>query len=561
MTIAQTDTSAKTKNLRRTFILIIARIVIITILLGITIFIDLKRDLFSLTYPTINIFYILVALIYLFSAVYMILYKLKLNYRRNIYLQITVDTLAITFLIMMFGNTQIDYSLFYTLVIIYSAIFIGRRGGLIVASVASIFYGLLLNLEFYNLLPSFSLMGEESKYNFADAFTNLIVRITSFYVLAFLASFIVEQEKKTASLLEEKESEFSQLDLLFRSIVESVYTGVMTVSLNNVIKTFNHAAEEITGFSRRNVQDRILDDVFPEFLPYLTDEMINDQINQRIEMVIKSKKGNKVNLGLTVSPLKGKSDKRIGNILIFQDITHIKQMEKDLERSRNMALIGEMAAGWAHEVRNPLAAITGSIELLKQGMEPEGTNKRLMEIVLRSKDQLESFVRDFLTLARPVPAHREPVNLGEVIDEIIENIRLHKNWNDLLEIKKDIPEGMVAFASKEQIRQAVNNLVLNAVQSMEQGGVLSIESKSVRLDNGDRNIEIIISDTGCGVAEDDLERIFEPFFTKKEKGTGLGLSIVNHIIEGYRGKIWIDSVVGKGTTCRLRLPVERQEKI
>ena len=355
--------------------------------------------------------------------------------------------------------------------------------------------------------------------------------------MAFLASFIVEQEKKAESLLEEKESEFNQLDLLFRSIVESVYTGVMTVDLNNIIKTFNTAAEEITGFSRGKVQGLNLVDVLPYFLPFLTKETIDEQIKTRIEIVTKGKTGDKINLGLSVSPLKGKSEKQIGNILIFQDITKIKQMEKALEKSRNMALIGEMAAGWAHEVRNPLAAITGSVELLKQGQELEGTNKRLMEIILRSKNQLESFVRNFLQLARSVPVAREIVDLNKVIEEILENIKLGKEWTDTLKIKHEFSKNVKVSADKKQIRQIINNIILNAVQAMDEGGELSLETKQTQLDDGKKYAEIKISDSGCGIKENIFNKVFEPFFTDKEKEQVLGLAIVNHIVEGYKGKI------------------------
>ena len=278
MSITHDDVLTKQKNVRRLIFLIVTRIFIITLFLGITIFIDVKKQLLSIDYVTINFFYLIVIIIYFFSAVYIFLHKFKVNYKSNLYLQITVDILAVTSLIFMFGNTQIDYSLLYTLVIIYSAIFLGRKGGLFIASVSSIFYGLFLNLEFYNLSPSFSFIKQDPNFNSADALTNLVLRITSFYVLAFLASFIVEQEKKAESLLEEKESEFNQLDLLFRSIVESVYTGVMTVDLNNIIKTFNTAAEEITGFSRGKVQGLNVVDVLPDFLPFLTKETIDEQI-------------------------------------------------------------------------------------------------------------------------------------------------------------------------------------------------------------------------------------------------------------------------------------------
>lgn len=560
MSITHQDDLSKEKNKRRFFFLIISRIIIITIFLIITVFINIKKQLFTIPDITINFFYFIVAVIYFFSAIYALLYKLRVSYRKNIFLQIAIDILAVTSLIFMFGNTQIDYSLLYTLIIIYSAIFLGRKGGVFVASISSIFYGIFINLEFYNLMPSLPIIKIDYDIYTADAFTNLMVRITSFYFLAFLASFIVEQEKKTSVLLEEKESEFNQLDRLFRSIVESVYTGVMTINMNNIIKTFNNAAEEMTGFSRDSLQGRKLDDVFPEFVPFLTDEMINQQMSNRIEMAIKGSTGNRINLGVSVSPLRGKHEKRIGNIIVFQDITKIKEMEKDLEKSRNMALIGEMAAGWAHEVRNPLAAITGSIELLKQGMELEGTNKRLMEIVLRSKDHLETFVRDFLLLARPVPANREPVDINGIIEEILESIKIKKDWNEKIEIKKKYSNAAGAFANKEQIRQIIYNLVLNAVQSMGKDGILSIETGKVQLNDGNEYTEIMISDTGCGIAEDDLEKIFEPFFTKKEKGTGLGLSIVNHIIEGYNGKIKIESIVNQGTTCRVLLRIEEKGK-
>jgi len=559
MSIIHNDVLLNDKKTRRTLYLILSRIIIISLLLGITVYIDIKKQLLTISDVTINFFYFMVAVIYLFSAIYALLYKLKVNYKKIVFLQISVDIIIVTSLIFMFGNTQVDYSLFYTLIIIYTAIFLSRKGSLFVASISSILYGLYLNLEFYKLMPSFSIIKYDYDINVADALTNLIVRITSFYFIAILASFIVEQEKRAEYLLQEKESDFNQLDLLFRSIIESVHSGVMTIDMNNIIKTFNTAAEEITGFSRGKVEGLSVDDVLPEFLPFLTRETFEEQSKIRIEITIKGKNKEKINLGLSVSPLKGKAERQIGNILIFQNITQIKQMEKTLEKSKNMALIGEMAAGWAHEVRNPLAAITGSIELLKDGLELKGTNKRLMEIVLRGKDQLENFVRNFLLLARSVPVSRELVDLNIVIEEILENIKLSQKWNEKIKIKKLFLKNAGIFANKEQIRQIINNIILNAIEAMEEGGLLFIETKQVQLEEQKKFIKINISDTGCGIREDDLNKIFEPFFTRKERGTGLGLSIVYHLVEGYKGKIEIDSEEGKGTKCLVWLPVENEE--
>jgi two-component system sensor histidine kinase PilS (NtrC family) len=266
--------------------------------------------------------------------------------------------------------------------------------------------------------------------------------------------------------------------------------------------------------------------------------------------------GNNIHLGCSISSLKDRNEQQIGHIIIFQDLTEIKQMEENLEKSRKLALIGEVAAGLAHEMRNPLAAISGSIELLTQGCEFEGTNKRLMGIILRGKDQLENFVRDFLSLARPVPALRELVNINEVVEEVLEHIKVYKSWTDKIEIIKVFSDDVLAYANKEQVRQIINNLVLNAVQAMEEGGVLSIETKLDELDEKKKYAQIKVSDTGCGIKETDLNKIFETFFTNKEKGIGLGLPIVNHIVEGYNGKIKIESVVNKSTICYVWLPIE-----
>jgi two-component system sensor histidine kinase PilS (NtrC family) len=559
MPVLNSEALTKEKDVRRMFFLIISRIVIITLFLGITIFVDIKKQVFTISQITLNFIYLIAAAVYFFSVIYLLLFKFVKDLKNNIYLQMGIDVILITFLIFLTGNTQIDYSLFYTLVIIYSVIFLGRKGGLIVASASSIFYGLFLDLEFYNLMPFIFPVQNDYNLSSADVLTNILVHVVSFYVLAFLASFVVEQEKKTRSLLEEKESEFNQLDLLFRSMVESVYTGVMTIDLQNTIKTFNHAAEEITGFPRAKVQDRLIEDVFPEFVPFINEETINEQTQKRLEVIITGKMGNKIDLGWSISPLIGKHDNQIGNILIFQDLTKIKQMEKKIEKNKNMALIGEMAAGWAHEVRNPLAAITGSIELLKQGLKLDGTDERLMQIILRGKDQLDSFARDFLLMARPVPVSRELVDLNEVVEEVLENIKLNKDWISTIKIVKVSSSKVKAFANTEQVRQIINNLVLNAIQSMEEDGILSIETKRVRLEDKKEYAEIKVSDTGCGIKENDLKNIFEPFFTNKVKGTGLGLTIVNHIVDGYNGKIKIESTLNQGTVCSVWLPGKKEE--
>jgi two-component system sensor histidine kinase PilS (NtrC family) len=399
----------------------------------------------------------------------------------------------------------------------------------------------------------------ERSYDFQaeDVFIRILVHIVSFYILAFLASFVVEQEKKTRFLLREKESAFNQLDLLFRSIVESVDTGVMTINLLGTIKTFNRAAEEITGFPRAYVANRPLGDIFPEFALSFNAGIIKEQAKSRMEVIIKVKSKKNIHLGCSISPLKDKNDKQIGSILIFQDLTEIKLMEENLEKGNRLALIGEMAAGLAHEMRNPLASITGSIQLLRQSLNLEDTDERLMQIILRGKDQLDSFVHDFLLLARPIPATRDLIAINEIMEDVLENIKLSHEWRDSITVNCTFAEKMSVFANREQIRQVIYNLVLNAVQSMTEGGVLSLIAQSKKQKNRE-SVEIRITDTGCGIEEKNLKDIFEPFYTNKDKGTGLGLTIVGRIVDGYGGRIRIESTINQGTSCTLWLPGNKE---
>jgi len=539
--------------------LIIFRVIIISLFLGMTIFIAIKSPGFPISQNVLYLLSFIIALTYMFSVVYSLMLKFLDNLRVNIYLQLTVDVILITLLVYLTGGVKSNYSVIYTLIIIYSVIFLGRKGGFIVASAASIAYGLLLDLEFYKLLPSISFLERDYNLSVGDVFVRILVHIISFYVLAFVSSIVVEQERKTRSLLEEKESEFDQLDLLFRNIIESVDAGVMTINLQGTIKTFNRAAEEITGFQLAGVENRKIADVFPEFAQFFAMEKINEQIRNRMEVIVTDKKGKKINLGCSISPLKDKNDKQIGNILIFQDLSEIKLMEENLEKSKKLALIGEMAAGLAHEMRNPLAAITGSIELLKQGLNLNGTDKRLMQIILRGKNQLDSFVRDFLLLARPIPTSRELFDLNEVVEEVLENIKLTDDWTSAIKIVKVFSGKTKSLANREEVRQIIHNLVINAVQAMKEGGILSIEIKNQKLNDQEDYVEIKVKDNGCGIEEKNLKNIFEPFITNKEKGTGLGLAIVSRFVDGYKGRIKVESIINEGTTFIVWLPEKKDD--
>ena len=549
------------------------RVVIVTFLLGIAAFIQIKGTR-ALPGASLTSLYIIILLTYFLSFLYLLLIRTIESIEWNIYVQSLADVTLITGLVYATGGIESIYSVFYPLVIIYSVLFLARRGGIIVASVSSILYGLLLDLEFYGLIHPIYPWDYNYDYSAGYVFSRIFIHIVSFYIIAFLASFAVKQEKKVRELLAAKESAFDQLDLLHKSIIESVDTGILTIDHQGNIKSFNSGAKEITGFPYSKVINRRIDSIFPDFFRIVDDVEDKDSqetVRNRFEMVVPGKI-----LGCSVSPLVDSNEKKIGKILIFQDLTTIKEMERQVERNRRLALIGEMAAGLAHEIRNPLASISGPIQMLEKDLDLGETDKKLMQIILRGKDQLENFMKDFLLLARPNLAERENIDIKVILDDVLESIRYVPDWCKDIEVIRTSNDQTGLYGNRMEIRQVIWNLVLNALQSMSDGGRLNIETRIVAGDennppipplikggkggfsNKKEYLEIQISDDGCGIEEKDQSRVFEPFYTTKEKGTGLGLAIVNRIVESHGGKIRIESEPGKGTNCIILMPRGRQ---
>ncbi len=531
--------------------LIFFRVVIATFLLGITTFIRIKETEPSLQAALAPVYFI-IALIYLFSFACLFIPKIIKNIRLNIYIQSLSDISLITGLVYATGGIESIYSVLYPLVIIYSTLFLAGRGGLISASAGSIFYGLLLDLEYYGLIQPIYTWDYDYNYEAGYIFSRIFIHIISFYIVALLTSFVAKQEKMARDLLKKKESAFDQLDLLHKSIIESVDSGILTIDLNGNIKSFNKGAEKITGFLRSEIINKKLSDVFPVLSSVLNKENQWKQ-GRRFEAV-----GSGKILGCSVTPLVDSNRKKIGNTLIFQDLTVIKEMERKIERNKRLAFVGEMAAGLAHEIRNPLASISGPIQMLSKDLRLDETDRKLMQIILRGKDRLDGFVKDFLLLARPKPSERRDINVEVIIDDLLESLRFSPEWREDIEVTKNLCNQTSIYGNKAEIRQVIWNMISNAVQAMREGGKLKIETSEVFNDTKEY-LEIRISDNGCGIEEKNQDKVFEPFYTTKKNGTGLGLAIVNRIVESHMGKIRIKSKPGKGTDCIVLLP--RQEEV
>ena len=543
-------------------ILLLSRLLITTLLLVIYLYLQFQEEELL---PEISIrgFGAAIFASFALAAAYTVFRYFVADARLNVYLQGVGDVFLVTGLVHATGGVVSVYAVFYPLIVIYSVFFLGRGGGMIIASLCSVCYGLLLDLEYYRIVP----VGEYVHFQFYDqraghVFTRIVTYIVSFYIIAFLASFVVERERRARTLLAEKETAFDQLDLLHRSIIESVDAGIVTTNLLQQIKSFNRAATQLTGFSFRTVENRNINEVFPGFANAagLADDRDPSGVpRSRFEMPFRGSDREEMILGCAVSPLKDKRGRRIGHILVFQDLTAIRRMEESVEKSRRLAFIGEMAAGLAHEIRNPLASISGSIQVLKNSLVLPDADHRLMQIILRGREQLENVVRDFLLLARPSTGIPESFDPRAVIDDVIESLRYVADWNEGIQVVRNYRHSGSMSANRTEFRQVLWNLLLNAVQVMPEGGTLTVETDMAEAADEKRFLQLRISDSGPGIGASDLEKIFEPFYTTKERGTGLGLAIVNRIVEGMEGSIALDTLTGRGTTFRIRLPLPESE--
>ncbi len=535
--------------------LMLLRVIVVTFLLGIAAFIQVKSSQ-ALQAEIFAPIYSIIIATYILSLLYILFLKVIKNLRINIYIQGVCDVTIITVLVYVTGGIDSVYSALYNLVIIYSALFLARKGGLIIASASSLFFGFLIAFNYYRLFP---LYGAAADYSFGAGYvlSKVFIHIASFFIVALLVSFIVEQEKRSRSLLTEKETEFDQLDLLYKSIIEHVNAGIVTVDLKGRIKSFNRTAEEICGYLFSQVEGKPIDSIFSGFSE--TREKMRKKQKEgepikRGEIVISDRQDNDIVLGFSDSYLMSSRGDRIGDIVIFQNLTATKDMEKEVEKSKNLALIGEMAAGLAHEIRNPLTALSGSIQLLKRNLDLDKTDMRLMEIVLRGREQLENLISNFLLLARPVVAEREDIDTNDIVKDVVETLRYSQDWHESIKVEMDFCDRADMYGNRTEVKQMLWNLVLNAVQAMEDGGTLKIETSVTTADNGKEFLGVSITDTGCGIEQEQESKVFTPFFTTKERGTGLGLAIANRIVESHGGELKIESNVGVGTTCKILFP-------
>jgi two-component system sensor histidine kinase PilS (NtrC family) len=472
-------------------------------------------------------------------------------------LNIAIDIGIVTTLVQFSGGADSPFGFLYVVVAFYGALLFERKGALMTAGLGGLAHGAVLLAGASGDAPIGTVV-----------FTAWALNAGAVGGVALLGSFLASELRRTGEALRQRTSDLAELANLHERTVESLMSGLLTTDLEGCVTSFNPEAERITGTSVAEALGRDVDGVIPGLREMMEGELRAGTGSGRSRMTYSSRSGASIYLGLGAYILRDESGGPSGHVVIFQDVTEVVAMEEELRRSERLAAAGELSASIAHEIRNPLAAISGSIQLLQRGEggveEPEAS-RRLMNIVVRETDRLNALITDFLEYARPGPLKLESVELAAVVEEMLEVFQAA--LPEGVTVAVDIPSGLRVRGDSGQLRQILWNLALNGVQAMPDGGVLRVSASeagslvSQEPGDGDRNegdedgwVEVMVQDEGMGIPQGRMDQVFDPFFTTKPEGTGLGLPTVHRSVEEHGGSLRLESIEGSGTTVRVRLP-------
>jgi len=485
------------------------------------------------------------------SFCYAVAHKFNRSYQTQAVIQLAFDVWLTTWLVWTTGDTQSPYVILYIVIIAIASFFLGSNGALFTAVGCVFVFTAVALPASLGLMPRFG--GALPEASFVRAIQSVGFNDVAFLIVGLLTKQLAERQSRSAVELIATTQTLANLRALHERIVESIRSGLITTDLEGHIFTFNTAAEEITGYKAEQVRGQHISTLVGNIDAQIQESLRAadaGEISPRFEAECLTPEDLHLRLGFSMSPLFTESGEVTGLIMSFQDLTEVRSMEETARRQDRLAAVGRVAAGIAHEIRNPLAAMRGAIQVLKSDMEGDSSQAQLMGIILNESDRLNKIITDFLTYARPRLADFEPVDVRDVIGETLTLLRhspdLHKD-HKIEEVLADEP--MMTDADASQLKQVFWNLSRNAIQAMPNGGTLRVEVR--RRKSG--RIQIIFSDTGVGMSSQQVERLFEPFSSTKGS-TGLGLSIVYQIIRDHGGSINVRSLEGQGTTINVELP-------
>ncbi len=485
-----------------------------------------------------------------------------------LYVQVFLDVLLMGLVVFYTGASSSTLMLIFLVPIILASAFLYLRGSLFAASLSVLTIAVLIYLDARGMLTDYgpSYLQEAVELDFVDSqeavelLGGWVAASLALFTAAFISGFMAENQVTIVKELSDLSRRLERVRLDTSDVLANLESGLVTVDADRRIVFFNQAAREILGIMGLEPQGRPYDSVFNGRLEALG-ELIGrcfagEDVSLRNEVQVDLPGGDTIPLGVSPTILEGEGSIR-GVVLIFQDLTEAKRVEEKIRRQDRLAVIGELSAGIAHELRNPIASISGSVEVLSESASLEDEeDQRLLGLVLNESARVNAIVEDFLNYARIERAERATIQLDQLLDDVVTLVRNHPSFQQGREVEVDVEECPHVLGDPGQMKQVFLNLVLNGLEALSGAGVVRIRcpDPDEELPLGDGLVEIWVQDDGPGVPVDEAAEIFEPFYTSKRGGTGLGLAVVQRIVESHDGRIMYAPARDGTTTFRVYLP-------
>jgi len=551
-----TSESNSTRSpLRRKLVWFIrVRIFTVTMLLALGVLVQLRTPGLWPVGP----YFFLVGLTYALTIVFLLSLTHVEQRRWLIDLQLATDAVVISAVVLLTGGVSSYFSTLYALPIIGASILQFRRGGLLVGSLSALFYAVVVMGQYQGafilLEARWPAIGLLPRPPATLAFYMVGLDVFGFLVVAAFSGYLAERLRSADASLARASTEIADLQAFNQDVIESLTSGLATTDQHGRVMSFNGAAEHITGYRAADALGRTAVELLqlpPTFAMALSGKL---EASRRVDLRFTTPSGRQIDLGLSAAPLITPGG-RAGFLFVFQDVTDTRRLQRKSTAHERLAAVGEMAAGIAHEIRNPLASMSGSIQILRQELPLNLEQTQLMDIVLRESERLNETIKSFLAYARPerIPSRR--VDLRRTVNDTALLLRHGPESGDKHQIQVDVPHSPVWFDADEgEIRQVVWNLATNGIRAMPDGGTLVLGLVA----DGAAGVTLTVRDEGVGIPPDELDSVLQPFHGTFAEGTGLGLAIVNRIVSDYSGEIQVSSAPAAGTTICVRLPASAQ---
>ncbi len=498
------------------------------------------------------------------SLFFLIYNQISTDYRLQAYLQIFCDIIIITAIVHLTGDLESNYFSLYLVTIILASILFPRGRAFLIAAFSFVMMGAMIELvylpkvspELVTRFPTLQYL-ETSSVLTPELMTALQVKIGAsffgFFAVVYLVSYLAESRRKAGRELRDKSGQVANLQAKNENIIQSMREGLVSTDLEGNITELNPAGGGILGRSIADLRGGKIDAMFPGLVDDIPSRPGLGPLPPRQEITYVYPGGDHRILGVSASPLVVPETGTVGYVYNFQDLTDEKKRAEEYRTKDRMATLGRMAAGIAHEIRNPLASIAGSVKVLKSISELDDDQSKLITIVSRESERLNKLVSDFLLYSRDQRFEFRAVNVVTLLEETLLLLEHHPLFSPQIKIERKFSRRSVILSGDaDKLRQVFWNICDNALKAMPDGGTLTAQA----FEKGKR-VRVVLSDTGIGFTGVQLEKVFEPFQSGFNDGTGLGLALVYQIIRGHDGAIKVESQAGKGAAFVIDLP--RQE--